>query len=135
MNYGSEELAKLLDNIGQMWNLDIGLIQNFSGHTIYVISSHILNKLNLFETLNIPITCANNLFKKLEKEYKQNPYHNACHAADVMHSMQFLLNNNPHIYTDSFERLEGILAALAHDVGHPGVTNRFLINTRDPLAI
>lgn len=28
-----------------------------------------------------------------------------------------------------------ILAAVAHDIGHPGVTNRYLVNTRDEIAL
>lgn len=31
--------------------------------------------------------------------------------------------------------MASIIAALGHDVGHPGVTNRFLVNNRDDIAI
>lgn len=33
------------------------------------------------------------------------------------------------------ETIAALLASLAHDVGHPGLTNRFLVNNRDPLAL
>lgn len=35
----------------------------------------------------------------------------------------------------SLDTLASIIAALAHDVCHPAVTNRFLIQNRDDLAI
>ena len=35
----------------------------------------------------------------------------------------------------TLEILSGILACLCHDVGHPAVTNRFLVQNRDDLAI
>ena len=36
---------------------------------------------------------------------------------------------------NSLELLACILANLGHDVGHPGVMNRYLVNTSDPIAI
>lgn len=33
------------------------------------------------------------------------------------------------------ELLATILASAAHDVGHPGVTNRFLVNKRSKIAM
>jgi hypothetical protein len=33
------------------------------------------------------------------------------------------------------ELLGGVIAAVGHDVGHPAVTNRFIITMKDPLAI
>lgn len=36
---------------------------------------------------------------------------------------------------DAYEALYGIIASLAHDIGHPAFTNRFLVNTRDDIAV
>ena len=33
------------------------------------------------------------------------------------------------------ETLASIIANLGHDIGHPGLTNRFLINNKDDLAL
>ena len=33
------------------------------------------------------------------------------------------------------DMLGAIIAAAGHDVGHPALTNRFLINSRDQIAI
>ena len=36
---------------------------------------------------------------------------------------------------DALELLATLIASLAHDVGHPGLNNRFLINNRDEQAM
>ena len=71
----------------------------------------------------------------LEQHYEpENPFHNATHAADVAQALHCLLSNLRSI--DSFkpkELLASILAALAHDVNHPGVNQNFLIKTASHL--
>ena len=39
------------------------------------------------------------------------------------------------MHLQTIETLSSILACLAHDVGHPALTNRFLVQNRDDLAI
>ena len=66
-----------------------------------------------------------------------NPFHNFRHAIDVLQATNFILNiltrdsNFKLSKSDSFSLL---LASLGHDIGHPGITNAFLINTKSPLA-
>ena len=36
--------------------------------------------------------------------------------------------------TEPQESLCCLIAALCHDIGHPGFTNRFLVRTSDPIA-
>ena len=71
----------------------------------------------------------------LEQHYEpENPFHNATHAADVAQALHCLLSNLRSV--DSFEPKEllaSILAALAHDVNHPGVNQNFLIKTASHL--
>lgn len=67
------------------------------------------------------------------RRYPEVPYHNNLHAADVAHSTSFLLdviNVMP-----SLEVFAGLIAALVHDVDHPGKTNTFLVKTQAPLAL
>ena len=61
-----------------------------------------------------------NILKIMESNYHPHPYHNAIHAADVVHSINFLLLQSQHSakYTD-MEKLAAILAAVGHDLDHP----------------
>ncbi|KAF8821245.1 3'5'-cyclic nucleotide phosphodiesterase domain-containing protein [Cardiosporidium cionae] len=88
----------------------------------------------------------------LQESYLKNPYHNQSHAAEVAHLAVCLasMQNIRYERRRGFTFLEGattleltgamgefafIIAALAHDTGHPGLTNLFLINNASPLAI
>lgn len=47
----------------------------------------------------------------------------------------FYKNTEIHKYSTQLDVVSFIIAALGHDVGHPGVTNRFLVSSRDKIAI
>ena len=76
-------------------------------------------------------------FREVLAKYEKNPYHGALHGADVLQGVHALLASNA--------RFEGALgedtllivlvAALAHDVGHPGLTNAFLVESSHELAV
>lgn len=78
-----------------------------------------------------------------------NPYHNFRHAVDVLqatfyfllrlHSLPPLGEDIP-VSTDADEVLSPVealiilIVAIGHDVGHPGVTNMFLVKSHAPIA-
>jgi len=77
----------------------------------------------------------------LSKTYqnKKALYHTALHGTDVCYStlliLTFLKNDENKIENISeLDKVSLIVAALGHDVGHPGLTNKFLINSRDELS-
>ncbi|CAG8520145.1 4692_t:CDS:10 [Paraglomus occultum] len=90
--------------------------------------------------------------------HDSNPYHNFCHAVDVLQAMfHFLCKMGliPPIFTSN-KRFSNrsvnqqsrrvsdllrpadifalLLASIGHDIGHPGVNNKFLVDARTPLA-
>ena len=65
-----------------------------------------------------------------------NPYHNWFHAVDVAHATWRLANLcNVVDYFNFHETFAVLVAALCHDLGHPGVNSRFLIETKHHLAM
>jgi len=68
--------------------------------------------------------------------YLPNPYHNKRHALDVLHTVWRLGELMPwgKIYREQ-DQFALMVAALAHDIGHFGLTNAFLVDVRDELAI
>ena len=76
-----------------------------------------------------------NYFKLIESKYFDNPYHNISHAADVAPSALYFIKN-PFLEEklENMETLAVLIACLGHDVAHPGLNNRFLINNRLELA-
>ena len=74
---------------------------------------------------------------KMLASYQDVPYHNCLHGADVLQAMHALLNLAP-TFDDALDDdvvLVTLLACLSHDVGHPGLTNNFLVETGHELAI
>ncbi len=66
--------------------------------------------------------------------YSKNPYHNFQHCVDVTHAT-FLMLVGIRAAVSDLECYALLLAALAHDLEHPGVNNAYLIKSKDPLAI
>lgn len=137
ISYGVTELMGALSQIGKDWNFDTFFICNCSGNEpLKVIGTYALCRYSLDQLCNIDMPTIEKFLKKLESSYKKKPYHNSIHGADVMSSFLYLVNNSDLVnHITQSELLSGILAALAHDAGHPGKTNRFLIMTRDKVAI
>jgi hypothetical protein len=66
----------------------------------------------------------------VEAAYNANPYHNSTHAADVVQSLASLLTADQLLSKLSqVELLSLVLAAVIHDVGHPGAySNQFAVS-------
>jgi high affinity cGMP-specific 3',5'-cyclic phosphodiesterase 9 len=72
---------------------------------------------------------------EVAKLYRSNPYHNFTHALDVAHTtFRYIKLTKSRTKITKLERFAVMVAAIIHDVDHPGLTNAFLVRTRDPLA-
>lgn len=72
-----------------------------------------------------------------ERSYKQNPYHNNTHAADVTQTAAVIMRSLEQQIggLTKLERFAVIISAAVHDMAHPGLNNDFLIKTRDKSAV
>jgi hypothetical protein len=94
------------------------------------------------DTLGLDRLQMETFIKMIANGYCQPPYHNRAHAISVLHAMHMMLQHGgvlDQVGSDpgkqSLYLLASLMAAAAHDVGHPGVSNAFLIDTRHPLAM
>lgn len=91
---------------------------------------------NFIEKYNIPQKSMVDFLRTVELQYKpDNPYHNNIHAADVLQTVHFFLEEN--ITQASFlslDKFSSLISAAVHDVGHPGFNNDFMKNSRSELA-
>ena len=72
--------------------------------------------------------------RSLEREYRRPDYHTAVHAADVVQAVSFLLSKGLRDQIDADAAFALVVAAAAHDAGHPGLNNAHLVRTEDPAA-
>ncbi|CAG9332694.1 unnamed protein product [Blepharisma stoltei] len=135
--YGISDLSGILRQIGKEWNFNTIFIGDCSGQTpIQVVGMHVIRNYGLNELFSISDKSLSTFLRELEGRYLPNPYHNSCHAADVMCSYLYIIHSCPLIdETSSLELLAGIVSTLAHDAGHPAKTNRFLMVTKNDIAI
>ncbi|OMJ68339.1 hypothetical protein SteCoe_34247 [Stentor coeruleus] len=135
-DYGLQQLSSVLEGIGKNWSFDIWFVQETTGSSIGIVGQYLFAKFNLKKRFKISEDVLDRYLNSLESHYRDNPYHNACHGADVMHNlMYFVSSTDIQKFLNPIETLACIISGLAHDIGHPGVTSRYLIQTRDPLAI
>jgi len=89
-----------------------------------------------FTENNIDMKCMRRFIDLISQEYLQNPYHNFMHALDVTHTvfryMTFMCAEQIFSMQEQFSLL---VAALSHDVGHPGFNTMFLREVQHELTI
>ena len=133
---GESEVNSALLSIGRAWNFNIWPVFEQCGHSASLVGSYIFTKWEFSTHYGLNERKMNACFRKIETEYRNNPFHNACHAADVCHSLLYFINHSDIIRNISgMDLLSSLLAALGHDIGHPGLTNRYLVITQDDLAV
>ena len=126
----------LLSGFGSDWGFDILQFFEQKSTSVLAAGKFLFHKWHILDTFDINESVLNNFLYHLEISYKGNPYHNACHAADVAHSFFYMVSNSiVHKYMTMLDWLSSVISTLAHDVGHPGLTNRYLVNSRDPLTM
>lgn len=106
------------------------------GRSLTELLLHLFDYYNLYKIFNLDILNVLKCFRLLEFGYHStNPYHNSIHAADVTQAMHcFIQEKKIRKHMTHLETLSSILAAVCHDLDHPGVNQTFLVATNNPLA-
>jgi hypothetical protein len=89
---------------------------------------------DLVESAGVDRGSLADFLRSLEREYRRPDYHTAVHAADVVQAVSFLLSKGLRDEIDADAAFALVVAAAAHDAGHPGRNNAHLVRTEDPAA-
>ncbi|XP_066273557.1 high affinity 3',5'-cyclic-AMP phosphodiesterase 7A-like isoform X1 [Branchiostoma lanceolatum] len=118
------------------WDFDIFMLDKLTnGRSLFHLSIHLFQHHNLIQTFNLDIVKLTQFISLVEENYNNNPYHNALHAADVTQAMHcFLRELKLAARLTPLEVLSAVVAAITHDLDHPGVNQEFLRKTGNYLA-
>lgn len=134
----STECDSLLKHLTR-WDMNIFTLAKVSqGRPLTALGMKLFETTGLIEEFKIDPLVLTRFFIAVEEEYgraPEVPYHNNVHAADVLHSTSVLLNLPELSKTPSLEKLAAFIAAAVHDIGHPGLTNQFLVETQHPYSV
>ncbi|XP_062516433.1 high affinity cAMP-specific and IBMX-insensitive 3',5'-cyclic phosphodiesterase 8B-like [Corticium candelabrum] len=122
----------------ESWEFRILELELVSDHKpLYWLGQRLFSRINLSKILNIPENTLRHWLQLMEGNYhSSNTYHNSTHAADVLHAAcYFLEQSNVKEMLDSLDVAAVLVAAVVHDINHPGKTNSFLCSSGDDLAI
>lgn len=118
------------------WDFDIFALERQSSpasanHLVCCLGLHLFDAHNLFNSLQLNrLMVARALVAIASAYWSHNPYHTAVHAADVLQATHCFLSQ-PTLYGlfTPAEVLGTLLAALCHDVDHPGLNQTHLQTT------
>ncbi|KAK7068669.1 cAMP-specific 3',5'-cyclic phosphodiesterase 7B [Halocaridina rubra] len=126
----------VLSQVG-VWNFNAFALDSVcGGRPVSVLCVYLLHKYGLIQHFNFDTVTVWKCFSLIEDGYHaSNPYHNAIHAADVTQAMHcYLQEEKIQQYMTPLENLAALVAAVCHDLDHPGVNQPFLIATDNHLA-
>ncbi|XP_073976391.1 high affinity 3',5'-cyclic-AMP phosphodiesterase 7A-like isoform X3 [Rhodnius prolixus] len=106
------------------------------GRSLPVLCVHLFHWYGLMDHFNLDVVRIWKFFSLVEEGYHStNPYHNAIHATDVTQAMHcFLQEEKIREHLSPLEIMSALIAAVTHDLDHPGVNQPFLIATSNHLA-
>eukprot|EP00397_Hematodinium_sp_SG-2012_P011405 GEMP01011543.1.p1 GENE.GEMP01011543.1~~GEMP01011543.1.p1 ORF type:complete len:519 (+),score=110.03 GEMP01011543.1:129-1685(+) len=95
----------------------------------------ILEGLEIPRQFTIPTKALQTFLMSICNNYREkNPYHNFKHAFSVMLGTSLLLRGGSQIFLENIETFAILIAALCHDVGHPGMNNDYFVKAKHTLA-
>lgn len=133
----NEELQGSMENIGT-WDFNTLGLLDITDKPAFEVGCYVFDTLGLTEEFEIKPENLLRFLTTVEKSYNQtNFYHNSAHAADVTASTVFLLREGVGRCGNllSIDVFSLIVAALCHDISHPGFNNAFLVAKDDKLAM
>jgi len=128
--------AGLLEDVGSWNDFDIFRVEELSGGMpLQCVGLKILHASEALAPFHVPMPKFRTFLARIEGLYRQNPYHKSTHAADVTQAVYCLLGGSFRSCMSAIEHMTALMAAICHDVGHPGVTNAFRVAQRDESAV
>ncbi|GFW92951.1 cAMP-specific 3',5'-cyclic phosphodiesterase 7B [Trichonephila clavipes] len=114
------------------FNLDVST----GGRPLSNLLVHLFQEYGFVEYFKLDIVKVWHCFNLMEAAYhRHNPYHNSVHAADVTQAMHCFLQETKFASNlTHLEAMASVIAAVAHDLDHPGVTQAFLVATSNHLV-
>lgn len=102
------------------------------------MTRYMLKALDLYPLINIENL--ESFCNTIKNGYKEtSPYHNQIHGVDVAHSLYtYMIFSNDFETKFKFEKIDILslmIAAVCHDIGHPGFNNGFHINSLSSYAV
>lgn len=120
------------------WDFDVIHLEQITARRPLVwLGLSVLSHFNVCSTLSCDETTMKNWLTLVESKYRnENPYHNSTHAADVMQATAYFLSK-PRLEAifDPLDEAIALIAAICHDIDHPGKSSAFLCNSGSELAL
>jgi hypothetical protein len=94
-----------------------------------------LRDVGAIDMIKAPMPVLDEFLNTIPDHYFNNPYHNVRHGVGVMQGVFCIIRSmGGDKYLTPHDQIWALLGALGHDIGHPGVSNNFLINTNNTIA-
>eukprot|EP00930_Biecheleria_cincta_P022729 TRINITY_DN16553_c0_g1_i1.p1 TRINITY_DN16553_c0_g1~~TRINITY_DN16553_c0_g1_i1.p1 ORF type:complete len:1039 (+),score=185.22 TRINITY_DN16553_c0_g1_i1:288-3119(+) len=84
---------------------------------------------------HVPKNVLDNFIETVKSNYKPTAFHNWDHGLDVAFEVRRYFYDLKHCLFDEEVYMWLLVAALGHDIGHPGVNNMFLVETAHEYAL
>eukprot|EP00798_Chlamydomonas_sp_ICE-L_P024000 gene24001-9572_t len=133
-----DELETLMGNACSSWQFDaFNLNALTNGRPLSAMGYFVLHTSGLIQEFKLNSPFLIKFLLKVEQGYNDNPYHSRIHATDVLQKYFVILTKGGLVpgYADRLTLLGCLLGAIVHDYQHTGLTNDFLVNSSDHLAI
>ena len=116
-------------------------LEKIVGHknVLPIMGRTMLDSFGLIDEKIMPIDKLDPFLISVTNQYLTTTlYHNSLHGADITQTICLFFNNSNAeevCHAQVIDLLSIIIAALGHDIGHPGLTNTFQINSSSDMAI
>jgi len=129
--------TKVMDDFDK-WEFDTFKYQDILGdQALMHFGFKLFQNYGLLEKFSIADGNFQNLLFGIQSSfYENNTYHNPIRAVEVTRNFHYFVKQGDMMtFLSDLNILAAFVACLTHDLGHPGVTNSYLVATKHPKAI